>query len=210
MFASTDQNPTLPNVPAAGSGTYSVSAILNGCPSQPGTVSVTVLQSPVVDLGPDSIICSDFTYVISAGSYSSYTWQDNSTASTYTVSGTSLGIGTHTIYVDALDLNSCSGKDTVTINVSACLGFEEISNLLIEISPNPTNGLLNIYVNNIRNNELQFTIRNIAGQIVFENEINNASGVYSAQLDISTLAKGIYYLEISDKINLQVIKIALL
>ncbi|MHB8799711.1 MAG: Ig-like domain-containing protein [Thermoanaerobaculia bacterium] len=41
-FASTLQNPTIPNATTAASGTYSVTATVNGCTSSPGTTTVVV------------------------------------------------------------------------------------------------------------------------------------------------------------------------
>lgn len=49
-FSSTDQNPTITNAGTNASGTYSVTATLNGCTSNAGTVTVTVNANPVIGL----------------------------------------------------------------------------------------------------------------------------------------------------------------
>lgn len=46
-FTSTSQNPTISNATTAASGTYTVSAVLNGCPGPSATTTVTVNQTPV-------------------------------------------------------------------------------------------------------------------------------------------------------------------
>ncbi|WP_207434270.1 cohesin domain-containing protein [Sabulibacter ruber] len=54
-FTSTQQNPTIPNATTAHSGTYSVVAIINGCSSVAGTVTVTVINVPPVTFDVDSV-----------------------------------------------------------------------------------------------------------------------------------------------------------
>ena len=137
------------------------------------------------------------SFILNAGTFSTYQWQDNSTGSTFTVDAAALGIGLHTLYVDVTDANTCTGVDSIVVDVSPCLGISEEGKLLVSISPNPTNGIINITINNYPGNELAFEITNIAGQTVLGKKITNSAGAYSGQLDITALAKGVYYIRIT-------------
>lgn len=56
-FSSTLQDPTIPNVTAANSGTYILSVTIRGCTSAQDSVSVNVDAPPVADAGPDQVVC---------------------------------------------------------------------------------------------------------------------------------------------------------
>lgn len=76
------------------------------------SLTITALPVPVVNLGPDTILCQGDVAVLDATlSGASYTWQDNSTNPTLTT-GTA---GTY--YVDVV-VNGCLNTDTVLITVN--------------------------------------------------------------------------------------------
>ena len=64
---------------------------------------------------------------------------------------------------------------------------EEVSSSLIDIYPNPTNGLLNLDLGENRFQQLE--IRNTLGALVYEQQILNPQ----MQLDLSHLEKGLYF-----------------
>jgi gliding motility-associated-like protein len=67
------------------SGIYWLEIVQNGCRSR-DSVSVTNAPKPLVSLGPDTTLCLGNTLLLSAGNPGmKYRWQDNTTASTYTV-----------------------------------------------------------------------------------------------------------------------------
>ena len=68
---------------------------------------------PSLNLGPDQAICSDDTIVLNAGVHDSYTWQDGSTGSTFTVKQP----GVYSVTVS----NICdTSTDDVTITTTYC------------------------------------------------------------------------------------------
>ena len=203
-------NSTTQAIIVTAQGNYDVTITnADGCSAVSAPVMVTVNPSPVPNLGPDTIICIDASLFLVAGGFTNYLWQDNSTSPTYTAIGSSLGVDTHLIHVNVTDGNGCTGSDTMVLVVSSCVGMDEISALQVNISPNPTTGVLHITVNNIETNNLHLTVRNVTGQLVFEKKITKVSGNYSGEADISGLAKGLYFLEISDGINSSTHKIIL-
>ncbi|GGB76722.1 hypothetical protein GCM10007424_15930 [Flavobacterium suaedae] len=56
-FSSTEQNPFITGVAVSASGTYSVTATVNGCTSQPSTVNVTINPLPDFTIGGDASLC---------------------------------------------------------------------------------------------------------------------------------------------------------
>ncbi len=65
-FSSTQQNPSIPNISAPGTGVYSVVARLAGCKSSSGTVSVLVKQTPSVTASSNSPVCEGAPLNLSA------------------------------------------------------------------------------------------------------------------------------------------------
>ena len=105
------------------------------------TLDLTINSSPVIDLGPDTTICSGTNYILDAGNgFASYLWSDGSTNSTLTVSNTG------TYWVEVTDSSGCTSNiDTVIIyqgilNVDAgptqtvCLGCGDIPDDSIALS----------------------------------------------------------------------------
>ncbi len=73
------------------------------------TTHLNVLPSPKPDLGPDRNICAATTLSLSPGTFDNYTWQDNSTQSTFTVNSTGK------YWVTVSSSNTCSAADTINI-----------------------------------------------------------------------------------------------
>jgi hypothetical protein len=74
------------------------------------------------------------------------------------------------------------------------LNSQELGNA-IEISPNPSNGLISI--KNITFDNAEIVIYNTSGQKV--KEITNLSNLQINNIDISMLRKGVYFISINDK-----------
>ncbi len=91
-------------------GTYSVTITsFAGCISQ-DSVSVSVLNSPVVSLGTDTTLCAGDSIVLDAGAgFNAYTWSDGTFAQTITVTNP----GLYTIVVT--DGNNCNGTDDIEV-----------------------------------------------------------------------------------------------
>jgi hypothetical protein len=123
-FTSTQQNPSIPNATPAASGTYSVTATVNGCASTTGTTSATVNPIPVPTLsGPAFNMCPTTTVTLTTESgMSSYQWYRNgnplggATGSTYDATQS----GSYTVaYMDA---NGCTGISTAkAVTITVCV-----------------------------------------------------------------------------------------
>ena len=74
--------------------------------------------------------------------------------------------------------------------LGSMLGTKEANKLGTEIFPNPVNEVLNI--TKVSNNAT-FTIYNVAGQFISKGKVTNN------KVNVSSLAKGVYFIEISEK-----------
>ena len=66
------------------------------------------------------------------------------------------------------------------------------------VFPNPAHRTLNILINNERLKQLSVEIRNIRRKVVYKDKVSNLVGNYSKQIDVSSLAKGVYYLKVKE------------
>lgn len=98
-------------IQVSSSGTYSVTVTAGVC-NATDNIQVTVINTPVVELGPNQNICQGQTVILDAGNPgASYNWSTNENTQTITV-GTS---GTYSVTVTNGGL--CSATDQVTITV---------------------------------------------------------------------------------------------
>jgi gliding motility-associated-like protein len=100
--------------PAINSTTsYFVTAFDGNCTSAATTVPAIKFPMPAKpSFGKNSGICSGDNLVISPGSYDHYLWQDNSTASSFTVTAP----GNYSVVVKTTD--GCSDSAAITIELS--------------------------------------------------------------------------------------------
>lgn len=112
---SSQQNPN--NICFQNSGTFPITLIAsNNVETDTITKMITVLPSPNVNLGNDTILCNNQTLTLDATTPNtvSYLWSNNSTNSTLTVNS----IGTYS--VEVFDGN-CSDYDTIIVDVPPIL-----------------------------------------------------------------------------------------
>jgi uncharacterized repeat protein (TIGR01451 family) len=65
-FSSSIQNPSIPNVPLAAAGPYSVTVSVNGCASSAATTNVSIRTVPTADVSGDAVVCQGGSTQISA------------------------------------------------------------------------------------------------------------------------------------------------
>jgi len=95
----------------------------NGCKAK-DSVKVTVTAKPIVNIGPDTTLCSLDSLLLDAGNVgASYLWQDGKTTRTFVVSNSGL-------YHVSVNNNGCIVKDSVLVS--------EILSPVINLSPDTT------------------------------------------------------------------------
>ncbi|WP_242084882.1 PKD domain-containing protein [Aestuariivivens sediminis] len=133
----TDESPY--SLMASGPGIYELSSLIDGL-NNPGTFSGSVVVSevpePALDLGPDIAICEgDTFYVLDAGLFDSYLWNDGSTGRTLEVSAA----GTYSVTVT--HAYGCSATDFVIVTVHSFLNsdfFYDVNRFEVQFVSNAT------------------------------------------------------------------------
>ena len=170
--------------------TCTSSVFNNVCPqNNVYTKTITVYPSPTLSLGPDTVVInSGQTVTLNAGTgFSSYVWSTGASTQSITVGTTS------TVFVTATDANGCQARDTVFVNV--LVGINNLaSQVKVEVYPNPSTGKFELNIDKA-NSVLGLQIFDLLGTEVFS-DINSGSAVYKNSLDLSSAAKGIYFLRL--------------
>ena len=113
----------------------------------------------------------------------------------------SAGVGTHIITYTYSDPNNCENFDTETILVDPCTGINDMSDLSgIKIYPNPTTGMITVdfdqnpgAIEVLVVNTLNKMVYTRSKETITENRLN---------IDLSSQAKGIYYIKLkADKME---------
>lgn len=139
-FSSTTQNPSIPGVTVAATGTYSVTATLNSCVSPAGTVNVVINQTPATPVATsNSPLCADSTLTLNAtttyGGVVTWSWtgpngfassaQNPTIASVTTAAG-----GVYNVIATATTgtCPSAPGSVTVVVNPTPVISSSSFSN----------------------------------------------------------------------------------
>ncbi len=105
---------------------------------------------------------------------------------------TGLPVGTYSVAVTSA--GGCTGNQTFTLGVFVAAdeveGLEEIS-----LYPNPTSGRATVNVKLLKNMDVQMRVFNLSGQMVFESQQENTSGI-SQEIDLSNQTPGMYILQV--------------
>jgi hypothetical protein len=139
-----------------------------------------------------------------------YEWDDTLHFGNATVSG---GVFSHTFNLP-WNLDSGSGIGKISYyahngitDASACYqnilfrnltpGIDEIDNVVVNVYPNPSNGMIEINVKGVQVNDFTFSITDVQGQIVNVVSIDANRFVY----DGTSLASGVYFFELINSKN---------
>jgi hypothetical protein len=101
--------------------------------------------------------------------------------------------------VTAINYNA-SKSNTGNIKVNGSVSVQNIASPLssLQVYPNPSTGLFTVALTLPNTNEdLQLTVINALGQELVTKSYSRVAGQFSAQLDLSTIAKGVYFLKAS-------------
>lgn len=143
--------------------------------------SITLKSQPSVNLGPDTAV-SDSTFLLDAGPGLQYSWDTGTNNQTYTV------ITTGNYCVTVTGANSCTNSDCVYVVVS--VGVDEIKPLINSVYPNPASDRIHIeLLSGIK--EVRYEFMNSSGKILTTSRFRNKT-----TFDVSSFAKGIYFLKV--------------
>jgi gliding motility-associated-like protein len=118
-FSSNLPSFTISPINNANAGVYCLYADNNGCLSSVNCVTLSSHPLPIVNLGPDTVMCNTGpNLTLTINPFSWMNWQDNSSLNSYVVNYV-----TGTYWVTVLDSNGCYGSDTINVTFVDCDNF---------------------------------------------------------------------------------------
>lgn len=160
---------------------------VNGCMGY-DTINITIYGNPSVTASASpSSVCADDANVVLTGSPAGGIFTGSSV--TGNQFDPSVGAGNYSIIYNFTDPNGCSGADTVTVAVSACVGIDETSADGFTMYPNPTSGVLNFTL--IENSTVE--VFDVLGNTVVSRQFNSGA----AQIDLSNQPDGVYFVRVN-------------
>lgn len=192
---------TATDISVTASGNYSVLiSTPNGC-SAADTVDVQIVPTPVVDLGPDSLVCADsdfggsFTLDAGAG-FDTYAWSTGESTQSILVDSTGIYIVTVTT------AEGCIGTDGMIAVFDTCINVttEDFAGdrFQMQLYPNPNRGQFAIELSGFENGRYEMSITSIQGQPVLSRTISlDGSDVYREEVSLENVAAGMYILRLA-------------
>jgi hypothetical protein len=162
----------------------------NGCSSSDSTV-LTVFANPTVTAtATPSVVCVDDANVTLSGSPAGGTF--SGTSVTGNQFDPSVGAGTYTINYNVTDANGCSGSNTTSVQVNACVGIDEVSAEEFMLFPNPSTGVINL---NLPQADSDVEVVDVLGNVIVAKNFQNSGNV---QLDLSSQPNGVYFVRVTN------------
>jgi len=157
------------------------------CPSQQVAVNAIVNPLPSISLGPDTIHTGSASYDLDAGAgFMTYLWSNSETTQTITV------IASGDYCVTITDSNNCSNSDCVYLDFM--VGINHVNpESFVTILPNPTTGKISIHFSTTVGFK-EMEVMDETGRLLFSRNISRSAFV---DLDLSTVAKGVYFLRLT-------------
>lgn len=154
------------------------------------SVYVSLLELPVVYLGPDTSIYQNQSITLQAGVFESYLWNTNETGAQIEVIGNNHLPGIYNYWLQVNDEFYCSNSDTIQITIiEGSSGINEnIEAVKIKVYPNPTINNITIEKNSTVN--IQFKVYTDNGTIVRIGTLKNNL------TQVKNLSPGTYYLQL--------------
>lgn len=187
--------------------TYVYNINSSGCAGNSQNVVVTVYSKPAVSLSPFTMeVCvGDAPFALSGGSPSGGIYAGPG-VSNGMFNPSVAGIGQKVISY-TVTVNGCSNATSQTLTVDACAGVEELDIESISLYPNPNSGKFNVSAGNAGFDELFISITDIQGKEIYVERAKNIAPGYIKQIDLSGLAKGVYYIRFNTNTQVKVQKL---
>jgi hypothetical protein len=162
----------------------------NGC-EQTSSAVISIDPLPIANGGPDTLICDDEVYtlpIIGGGLTGSWTDAGGNPVTEADAAGE--------YYLTVTDVNGCSSMDTIMVTTQDCdtsgTGVMVINGQTVGVYPNPTMGEVNVSFN-APVSAVNLTIYDALGNLIIQ-DLDRAGQNF--RLDLSSLAKGYYMLQV--------------
>ncbi|MBL7911238.1 MAG: T9SS type A sorting domain-containing protein [Bacteroidia bacterium] len=172
-----------------------------GCTSTK-TINLTVNQGPIISItgAPSLSLCPGGSAVITASGAVNYTWA----AGSQTTAAISVTPAISTVYnVVGTNALGCNTNTSVTVFVVVCTNIQTQAASLNKVSiyPNPTAGEFTLELTNGLSKAIE--VMDVTGRIVLTTTTANDK----TDINLSTLANGVYYVRVASNNSVEVLKI---
>jgi hypothetical protein len=174
-------------------GTYTVEVSdYLGCPDYATVTIGYQYAAPVIDLGPDTIICAGSTLTLDAGPGHQYLWSDNSTGQTLVVTTD----GVYSVLIT--DGNGCQGFDAISVGTVTCSNHPVVQtqSRTVDIYPNPSKGMIDIRFANDVAGDVSINIVDALGKTLLVSE-ESIKAYDVRSFDLKDLPAGVYFVRVS-------------
>ncbi len=170
----------------------------NGC-SSTDTVDVTIDPLPIASFSTSG--SPTVSFVSTSANATSYSWDfgDGSPVET-TANPTHAYLADGTYNVTLIATNGCSSDTTTASVVVIGTGINGNESAALTVSPNPSQGSFMIAFSNESSKEVTIRITDAQGKLVYHENVSNTSMIRRA-VDLSSEAKGVYFLQVTDAQN---------
>lgn len=180
-------------------GLYSVTyTSAGGCTAVSTTVPVLVNPDPTPNFTANPSLGGFTTFTNNSADYLTSQWDfgDGSPWSnvanpthTYTSDGT---------FTVTLTVGNGCGTESFTLEVVIVgTGVETLSDgTSLELYPNPTSDVVNLAFNGSKTQNLTVRVVNMNGQLIYTDAVGQYAGQYKNAIDLSAVAKGVYFVQL--------------
>lgn len=198
MWSTTDVTSTV-NVSPITTTTYVVTVYDAGGCADSDSIDV-IVNNPVVNLGNDTTIKIDQSIILDAGfGFVDYDWSTGDITQTVTIDSTVLSLGLSSVMVTVTDNIGCTASDTISITVLPSAIEDVVETINLQVYPNPSKGLVTIKIDDYKTNQIRFDITDLAGRVLYSEQLSLESGNLVKKMDLSTFAKGVYLMRFVDR-----------
>jgi gliding motility-associated-like protein len=191
-FTSTVQNPSIPNVTIAASGTYTLSVTVNGCTSPTSTVTIVINPSPSAPIiSSNSPICAGSNINLTANSVANatYNWSGpngfTSTSQNPTIpNATSANAGSYSLTVTVNGCASIASSTTVIVNPTPA------APVISSNSPVCVGNTITLTANSVANSTYNWSGPNGFTSTVQNPTITNATSANSGTYSLTITTNG--------------------
>jgi len=162
---------------------------------------------PEFSLGIDPTLKPGDILTISVDdSFESYLWSDNNTSPERDFIATELGEGIHSFWLLVTDINQCQSSDTINITVlnDSSSADADTENAFV-VYPNPTVDVLHVSSIYLLKNKTSVSMHTLTGTKIYEQE--DSGPRVDMEIDLSSQAAGIYFLQIKSGFSRKVVKV---
>jgi len=167
---------------------------------------LTIMNEPEVNLGPDTTICDDQTFMatpeVSDASFVSWTTNGDGTFdsptsenATYTPGSQDLANGEVLLTLSATPTAPCqeTDADELLLSFTVCTDIANVESVEeITVYPNPSQGVINVNLTGVKAEEAQISVSNAAGKVIYSSNVRVEGSSVNEKIDLSSQPEGVY------------------